>query len=114
MTQSFLMPDYFADIKIKETIIIGSIRELSSTSAAAPNVVTSSLLNNCAADLAQPESYCSPSLLHMVLFLNHLKELPCCQLGIVRSSKLWSTSLLLHPSGRQCRHSGGVCPQIQG
>ena len=25
-----------------------------------------------------------------------------------------STSPLLRPSGQQCSHSGGVCPQIQG
>ena len=25
-----------------------------------------------------------------------------------------STSQLLRPSGQQCSHSGGVCPQIQG
>ena len=29
-------------------------------------------------------------------------------------SRLWSTSQLLRPSGQQCSHSGGVCPQIQG
>ena len=34
--------------------------------------------------------------------------------GGVRCSRLWSTSQLLRPSGQQCRHSGGVCPQIQG
>ena len=34
--------------------------------------------------------------------------------GGVRCSRLWSTSQLLHPSGQQCSHSGGVCPQIQG
>ena len=34
--------------------------------------------------------------------------------GGVRCSRLWSTSLLLRPSGQQCSHSGGVCPQIQG
>ena len=28
--------------------------------------------------------------------------------------RLWSTSQLLRPSGQQCSHSGGVCPQIQG
>ena len=27
---------------------------------------------------------------------------------------LVSTSQLLRPSGQQCSHSGGVCPQIQG
>ena len=32
----------------------------------------------------------------------------------VRCSSLWSTSQLLRPSGQQCSHSGGVCPQIQG
>ena len=31
-----------------------------------------------------------------------------------RCSRLWSTSQLLRPSGQQCSHSGGVCPQIQG
>ena len=34
--------------------------------------------------------------------------------GGVRCSRLWSTSQLLRPSGQQCIHSGGVCPQIQG
>ena len=34
--------------------------------------------------------------------------------GGVRCSRLWSTSQLLCPSGQQCSHSGGVCPQIQG
>ena len=34
--------------------------------------------------------------------------------GGVRCSRLWSTSQLLRPSGQQCGHSGGVCPQIQG
>ena len=34
--------------------------------------------------------------------------------GGVRCSRLWSTSRLLRPSGQQCSHSGGVCPQIQG
>ena len=31
--------------------------------------------------------------------------------GGVRCSRLWSTSQLLRPSGQQCSHSGGVCPQ---
>ena len=35
-------------------------------------------------------------------------------MGVVQSSRLWSTSQLLRPSGQQCSHSGGVCPQIQG
>ena len=35
-------------------------------------------------------------------------------MGGVRCSRLWSTSQLLRPSGQQCSHSGGVCPQIQG
>ena len=34
--------------------------------------------------------------------------------GGVLCSRLWSTSRLLRPSGLQCSHSGGVCPQIQG
>ena len=34
--------------------------------------------------------------------------------GGVRCSRLWATSQLLRPSGQQCSHSGGVCPQIQG
>ena len=33
--------------------------------------------------------------------------------GGVRCSRVWSTSQLLRPSGQQCSHSGGVCPQIQ-
>ena len=48
---------------------------------------------------------------------------PCCcclliplrlLVGVVRCSCLWSTSQFLRPSGQQCSHSGGVCPQIQG
>ena len=34
--------------------------------------------------------------------------------GGVPCSRLWSTSQLLCPSGQQCSHSVGVCPQIQG
>ena len=34
--------------------------------------------------------------------------------GGVRCSRLRSTSQLIRPSGQQCSHSGGVCPQIQG
>ena len=34
--------------------------------------------------------------------------------GGVRCSRLWSPSQLLRPSGQQCSHSGGVCPQIHG
>ena len=34
--------------------------------------------------------------------------------GGVRCSCLWSTSQLLRPSGQQCSHSDGVCPQIRG
>ena len=34
--------------------------------------------------------------------------------GRFRCSRLWSTSQLLRPSGQQCSHFGGVCPQIQG
>ena len=34
--------------------------------------------------------------------------------GGVWCSRLWSTSQLLRPSGQQCSHSSGVCPQIQG
>ena len=34
--------------------------------------------------------------------------------GGVRCFRLWSTRQLLRPSGQQCSHSGGVCPQIQG
>ena len=50
-------------------------------------------------------------------------DLSCCVVyplpwpllvGGVRCSRLWSTSQLLRPSGQQCSHSGGVCPQIQG
>ena len=33
--------------------------------------------------------------------------------GGVRCSRLWSTSHILRPSGQQCSHSGGICPQIQ-
>ena len=36
------------------------------------------------------------------------------RVGGVRCSRLWSTSQLLRPSGQQCSHFGGVCPQIQG
>ena len=34
--------------------------------------------------------------------------------GGVWCSRLWSTSQILRPSGQQCNHYGGVCPQIQG
>ena len=34
--------------------------------------------------------------------------------GGVRSSLLLFTSQLLRPSGRQCSHSSGVCPEIHG
>ena len=34
--------------------------------------------------------------------------------GGVRCPRLWSTSQLPRPSGQQCSHSCGVCPQIQG
>ena len=34
--------------------------------------------------------------------------------GWVRSSRLWSTSQLLYPTGQQWRNSGGNCSQIQG
>ena len=34
-------------------------------------------------------------------------------MGGVRCYRLWSTSQLLRPSGQQCSHTGGVCPQIQ-
>ena len=34
--------------------------------------------------------------------------------GGVWSSRLWSTSQLLRPSGQQCTYCGGVCPQIHG
>ena len=76
------------------------------------------------------------SPLLFALFINHFshyvgrsynglcvsKLLCCCCLftpmtlasGGIRSSRLWSTSQLLLPSGQQCTHSGGVCPQIQG
>ena len=34
--------------------------------------------------------------------------------GGVRSFRLWSNSPPLRPSGQQCSHSSGVCPQIRG
>ena len=41
--------------------------------------------------------------------------LPCPLLVVVvQCSSLLSTSQLLRLSGKQCSHSGGVCPQIQG
>ena len=58
-----LNPDKcLSDIEITEQIIIDSIQELSSTSAAGPDGVPSSLLLKCAAEL--------------VLSLHHLKEQP--------------------------------------
>ena len=49
----FINPDEcLTDIEITEPIIIDSIHELSSTSAAGPDGVPSSLLLNCAAELA--------------------------------------------------------------
>ena len=44
--------DYLTGINIDETIIIDAINELSSTSAAGPDVISSFLLINCAAELA--------------------------------------------------------------
>ena len=50
------MITYPTHIEIIEQIIIDSINELSSTSAAGPDGVPSSLLLNSAAELAQPLS----------------------------------------------------------
>ena len=65
------------------------------------------------------DSFCSKRFLLIVnILFNHVVvvyPLPWPLLvGGVRCSRLWSTSQLLRPSGQQCSHSGGVCPQIQG
>ena len=52
-------------------------------------------------------------LFHMVVVVVYPLPWPLL-VGGVRCSRLWSTSQLLRPSGQQCSHSGGVCPQIQG
>ena len=56
-------------IEITEPIIIDSIHELSSTSAAGPDMVPSSLLLNCAAELAT-------ALKLLLLFSTHSHD-PC-------------------------------------
>ena len=56
-------------------------------------------------------------IVHRILVLLLLLSTPLpwpLLVGGVRCSRLWSTSQLLRPSGQQCSHSGGVCPQIQG
>ena len=57
-----------------------------------------------------------------MLYGGGTESLNCCWLptpmtlasGGVRCYRLWSTRQLLRPSGQQCSHSGGVCPQIRG
>ena len=62
------------------------------------------------ANIANPDLFCVAVVVVVVVY-----PLPWPLLvGGVRCSRLWSTSQLLRPSGQQCSHSGGVCPQIQG
>ena len=59
----------------------------------------------------------SSSAIYASTFSNHVVVYPlpwALLVGGVRCCRLWSTSQLLRPSGQQCSHSGGVCPQIQG
>ena len=52
--------------------------------------------------------------IHVFMYRNeHLHRRKIYPLSIM-AMLLWSTSQLLRPSGQQCSHSGGVCPQIQG
>ena len=72
-----LNPDKcLTDIEINEQIIIDSIQELSSTSAAGPDGVPSSLLLKCAAELAPALKVMFSQSLTDVLSLHHLKEQP--------------------------------------
>ena len=64
------------DIEITEQIIIDSIHELSSTSAAGPDGVPSSILLKCAAELAPSLKLMFSQSLTNGLSLHHLKEQP--------------------------------------
>ena len=69
----------------------------------------------CFAFCSAINSFNSSQQLGQVCLLVVVYPLPWPLLvGGVRCSRLWSTSQLLRPSGQQCSHSGGVCPQIQG
>ena len=77
--QSIIPSDYYlTDIEIDETIIIDAIIELSSTSAAGPDVIPSLLLINCAAELAPAlKLLFTQSLMHGFIPASfNLKELP--------------------------------------
>ena len=73
--QSLDHDECLTDIEITEQIIIDSIQELSSTSAAGPDGVPSSLLLKCTAELAPAVKLMFSHSL-MVLSLHHLKEQP--------------------------------------
>ena len=64
--QSIIPSDgYLTDIEIDETIIIDAINELSSTSAAGPNIIPPLLLINCAAELSpSPKLMFTQSIMH--------------------------------------------------
>ena len=75
--QSLNPDECLTDIEITEQIIIDSIQELSSTSAAGPDGVPSSQLLKCAAELAPAlKVMFFQSLTHgfMTFILHHLKE----------------------------------------
>ena len=74
--QSSNHDECLTDIEITEQIIIDSIQELSSTSAAGPDGVPSSLLLKCAAELAPSLKVMFLSHSLMVLSLHHIKEQP--------------------------------------
>ena len=74
--QSLNPDECLTDIEITEQIIIDSIQELSSTSAAGPDGVPSSLLLKCAAELASALKVMFSQPLTFFLSLHHLKEQP--------------------------------------
>ena len=92
-----------------------------------PTRVPNTILQCCCCQptpitLASGRSPIFPLVLHQPAVHSLRRGCCCCWLptpmtlasGGVRCSRLWSTSQLLRPSGQQCSHSGGVCPQIQG
>ena len=75
--QSLNPDECLTDIKIAEKIIIDSIHELSSTSAAGPDGVPSSLLLECAAELAPAlKLMFSQSLTHSFITSSLKRALP--------------------------------------
>ena len=56
---------------------------------------------------------CNQKVCHTHFPKSDSKKATKCFTG-VRSSRIWSTSQLISPSGQQLHHSSGVCPQIQG